>query len=100
MTEAERYLEEKLKRDAGAKSGAPKADGGKQSTLVRVSVSPVVGETRQEPAESVQAAVPKVGAQGGQGSGEGGGKGWGFAMAGFAILMTLIWMAVFKGGCR
>ena len=99
MTEAERYLEEKLKRDAGVKSGAPEADGGKQSTLVRVSVSPVVGETRQEPAESVQPAVLKRGAQGGSG-GTGGGKGWGFVMAGFAILMTLIWMAVFKGGCR
>ena len=93
MTEAERYLDERLKRAAEVKSGVPAAGG-------NGAINPIVGETRLEPAASVQPAAPTPDAQVGRGSGEGGGKVWGVVMGVFVILMTMFWMAVFKGGCR
>lgn len=93
MTEAERYLDERLKRAAAVKSGVPAAGG-------NGAISPIVGETRLEPAASVQPAAPTPDVQVGRGSGDGGGKVWGVVMGVFAILMTMFWMAVFKGGCR
>lgn len=75
MTEAERYLNEKLKRDAGVKSGVPDAGG------------------EQKPDETAERQKPVD-------SGDGGSKVWGVVMGVFAILATMFWMAVFKGGCR
>jgi len=92
MTEAERYLDERLKRAAVVKSGVPAA-GGEQKPFDAT-------ELCQKPVEGGGQASPTLDNQGGRGSGGGGGKVWGVVMGVFAILMTMFWMAVFKGGCR
>ena len=82
MNEAERFLEKKLRRaetparqPAAADAPAPDRRDGAAD---RVPGSPP--PTAQTP--------------------ETGGKVWGVVMGVLAILATMFWMAVFKGGCR
>lgn len=79
MTEAERYLEEKLKRER---------------------TPAVTNEPVRVPEARGSRKAKATGGQGGGGSGQVGGKVWGVVMGVFAILMAMFWMAVFKGGCR
>lgn len=82
MNEAERFLEEKLRRaDTPARQPAAAvepSDGGRcESTDWAPGNPPPTAPTP-----------------------EASGKVWGVVMGVFAILATMFWMAVFKGGCR
>jgi len=82
MNEADRFLEAKQKRDqAGARPAATlnKASGATES--------PTAAAADRGPDKTAPAVDPS-------------GKVWKVAMAAFAILMAMFWMAVFKGGCR
>lgn len=82
MNEAERFLEKKMRR-AEPSARQPVA-GDAPST-----------DQRDGVADRMPGGPPPT-AQ----TKEAGGKGWGVVMGVFAILATMFWMAVFKGGCR
>ncbi len=82
MNEAERFLEEKLRRaetpTIQQAAAVEPSDSGRCESADRAPVNP-----------PPTAPTP-----------EAGGKVWGVAMGVFAILATMFWMAAFKGGCR
>ena len=82
MNEAERFLADKLKR---AETPILKTRPEKISAQ-RVQTG---GTDSADPEPS----LPKQNA-------DSGGKGWSVAMAVFAVVMAMFWMAIFKGGCQ
>lgn len=82
MNEAERFLAEKMKKaEMPPRVPAPEK-GSERNGQVQPSAS--AGTV-------VQTSAPKRDATG---------KAWSVGLAVFAVLMTMFWMAVFKGGCR
>ena len=88
MTEAERYLENKRRKEG-------------EDTNARLKPVEDAAPKREAPTEApaaVESSVP-INVSPAK-SASGANKCWGAAMGVFAIVMTMLWMAVFKGGCR
>ena len=81
MTEAERFLAKKLQRS--------EAPAGQPAAVAPSKAGPCESADRGPDGPPPTAQAPKAG-----------GKGWQVGMAVFAVLMTMFWMAMCKGGCR
>ena len=82
MNEAERFLAEKMKMAETPTCVPSPEKGSVRDGQVQPSASAGIGAPTPSPKRDAT------------------GKAWSVGLAVFAVLMTMFWMAVFKGGCR